>query len=735
MPQDNRQRRRQDEERQSAQRQQEQPQDAQRQEQQAGREQTGAQAAGRADTPPVDPQMLAQEISRMEAQLGIQRGGQRQGPGMGRPGMQGMGRVAPQAQSAVSEEDMGEPARDRETNVSEVLGSGVKQSRITKERLVEAVQTLNKYKAGKAALDARLVEVERWWRMRHWEWMQERGARDTMRTASAWLFNVIISKHADGIQSIPEANILPREESDKETAKQLSAIIPCVLDQNEFEETYSDALWQKLKGGTGVYGVFWDAKKLNGLGDISIRNINLLNLFWEPGITDIQQSQNVFLVSSVDRKLLKQQYPQLADRAVTTTPVTLREYISDDGTKDREDKALVVDWYYHDYVGGQKILQYCKFCGDVVLYATEDDPELAERGLYDHAMYPFVMDRLFPVEGSPCGFGYIDVCKGAQEQIDILNQAVVQNALVNATPRYFIRADGSVNEDEFRDFTRTFVHVNGNLGSDSVMPITTPPLDSTVIAMINNKVGELKETSGNTDSSNGITQNSNQAASAIAALQEAAGKVSRASTLSAYRAFCRMVNMMIELIRQFYDAPRQFRITGDLGEEQFMAFSNLGMQPVAQGMDFGVDMGYRLPVFDVKVSAQAKTTYTKNSQNELAMTLYGQGIFNPQMSDQALMLLDIMDFDGKDELMQKVAQNGTILQQMAMYQQIALQLAQQYDPALAEQLANTIMSGAAAMQAAKTMGGGVQRSGTGNSGITMINNARARSQMSAQPNA
>lgn len=193
--------------------------------------------------------------------------------------------------------------------------------------------------------------------------------------------------------------------------------------------------------------------------------------------------------------------------------------------------------------------------------------------------------------------------------------------------------------------------------------------------------------------------------------------------------------MMIELIRQFYDAPRQFRITGDLGEEQFMAFSNLGMQPVAQGMDFGVDMGYRLPVFDVKVSAQAKTTYTKNSQNELAMTLYGQGIFNPQMSDQALMLLDIMDFDGKDELMQKVAQNGTILQQMAMYQQIALQLAQQYDPALAEQLANTIMSGAAAMQAAKTMGGGVQRSGTGNSGITMINNARARSQMSAQPNA
>ena len=204
--------------------------------------------------------------------------------------------------------------------------------------------------------------------------------------------------------------------------------------------------------------------------------------------------------------------------------------------------------------------------------------------------------------------------------------------------------------------------------------------------------------------------------------------------MSAYRAFCRVINQVIELIRQFYDMPRQFRITGQMGEEQFVSFDNAAMQPQQQGMDFGEDMGYRLPTFDVRVSAQTKTAYTKNSQNELAMMLYSQGIFNPQMSDQALMLLDMMDFDGKDELMQKISQNGTLLQQMAMYQQIALQLAAQVDPMLAEQLAQGIMTGAAAAQSAQG-GGMLPTGGEGGMGgaMTKLGNARAQAAQAAQP--
>lgn len=607
--------------------------------------------------------------------------------------------------------------------------------KMTKERVQEAYHRLMRYKSGKAHLDARLVEVEQWWKIRHWEWMQERGARNDMKTQSAWLFNVIISKHADGIQSIPEANILPREEGDKETAKLLSSVIPCVLEENGFEETYSSILWQKLKGGTGVYGCFWDSGKLNGLGDISIQRINLLNLFWEPGVSDIQRSRDVFLVEPVDKELLVQQYPQLSDDTAISSPVSVRKFMTED-TDAQKDKAYVVDWYYHGYSNGKKVLHYAKFVGDTVLYATEDVPELAKRGLYDHGEYPFVMDALFPVEGSPCGFGYIDVCKNAQEQIDIINQALIKNTLVNAIPRYFCRSDGSVNEEEFLDFTRSLVHVTGNVGNDSLVPIETPALQAMVLNVLENKIGELKETSGNTDSSNGITQNSSQAASAIAALQEASGKVSRAASMSAYRAFSRLINQVIELIRQFYDLPRQFRITGDMGEEQFVSFTNAGMLPQQQGVDFGIDMGYRLPVFDVKIEPQTKNRYTKNSQNELALSLYQLGVFNPQLADQSMMLLDMMDFDGKEELQQKVAQNQMLLQQLAMYQQMALQLAQQVDPAMAEQMAASI-TGEQPQSGQQSSGSGqktnLNRGNEGGSGgaETKMSNARENSKARA----
>lgn len=600
--------------------------------------------------------------------------------------------------------------------------------RMTRERLARAMQTLIKYKSGKANLESRLVEVEQWWKMRHWEWMQEKGAKGDMKTASAWLFNVIVSKHADGIQSIPEANILPREEGDRPAARNLSAIIPCILEQNGFDQVYSDVLWQKLKGGTGAWGIFWDSKKLNGLGDIAIKKINLLNLFWEPGISDIQQSRNVFYVDMVDNELLNSLYPSLAGTDLKNTPLTLRHFLTEDNAS-TSGKTAVIDWYYHGYEEGRKVLHFCKFVGETLLYASEDDPLLSRRGLYDHGQYPFILDPLFPVEGSPCGFGYIDVCKNAQEQIDILNQAIIKNSLVNAIPRYFVRSDGSVNESEFLDFTKPMVHVTGNLGTDSIMPIATPNLDSACLAVVNNKIAELKETSGNTDSSNGVTASANQAASAIAALQEASGKISRASSLSAYRCFTRLVNQMIELIRQFYDLPRQFRITGSMGQESFVSFENSALQPYP----FGPDMGWRLPVFDVKVSAQTRSTYMKNSRNELALSLFNQGVFNPQMTDQSLMLLDMMDFDGRDELMQKVAENGTLYRRMAMYQQIALDLAQRYEPMLAQQLAGTIMGGAAADGMIPDGALPLFYDGGLGGNLTKLNLARMRARDSARP--
>lgn len=622
---------------------------------------------------------------------------------------------------------------------------------VGEEQLRRANSILRKYKSGKNVLEQKIIENEQWWKLRHWRYIKG-GNENDFKTTSAWLFNVIINKHADGIEAYPEPCILPREEGDKKEAERLSCIIPAVLEQNGFEETYSDVLWQKLKTGTGVYGVFWDRKKLNGLGDISIKKTDILNLFWEPGITDFQKSRNVFCIELVDNDVLEGVYPELKGK-LKGSEVTLARYIYDDSV-DTSDKSIVIDWYYRKYSNGKRILHYCKYVGNTVIYATENDTEKpvvginpdgsplygqsrAERGWYDHGEYPFVFDRLFPAEGTPCGFGYIDVCKNTQEQIDRLSQAVVKNAVMSASPRFFLRGDGSVNEKEFADWTKPIVHVNGNLGTDSIRAIDTPSMDDLCITVLNSKIQELRETSGTNEASTGKAPSGVTAASAIAALQEAAGKTSRAGTLSAYRAYSRVISQVIELIRQFYDIPRQFRITGKLGEDIFESYDNSGIKPRMIN-EMGINMGLDSPLFDIKISAQRKNAYSKVQQNELALELYRNGCFNPSLADQASLLLDTMDFDGKDALRRKIQENSGMSRDAALYKQLALTLAKRYEPSVYERLVLSESNGGTAggeKVPQKSEGGSDSQSGQagqiGESSVTA--KARERAAMTVVP--
>ena len=560
---------------------------------------------------------------------------------------------------------------------------------IGREQVQKANLTLNRYKEGKANLERKIVDNEQWYKQRHWEQMRDK--KSDIQPSSAWLFNCIANKHADAMDNFPSPNILPREEGDKGEAEMLTSIIPVILDQNDFEDTYDAVQNYKLKTGAGVYGVFWDKSKLNGLGDISIQQIDLINLFWESGIKDIQKSRNVFHIELMDNDSLLGAYPQLQGKLGSAT-MDVTKYIYDDKV-DTTNKSVVVDWYYKKQNSqGKVVLHYCKYVNDEVLFATENDPNFAERGWYDHGMYPFIIDPLFRIEGTIAGFGYIDVGKDAQAYIDRGNQAIMMNMLANARPRHFIRDDGEVNEEEYADLTKDFIHVKGTLGQDSILPVQGKPLNNVYVEVVNNKIDELKETTGNRDVSTGGTTGGVTAASGLAALQEAGSKLSRDNNKASYRAFRKMCLMIIELIRQFYDLPRCFRIMGENGAARFVQYSNAGIQPQFQGNDLGMDMGFRLPLFDIEVTAQKQSPYSKMSQNELALQFFGAGFFNPQMADQALACLDMMDFDRKHFIMQKIAQNGGMYQQMMMMQQQMVMLAQMVDQSRGSNIAEQLMA-------------------------------------------
>ena len=523
---------------------------------------------------------------------------------------------------------------------------------ITDEDVKRAGEILSRYKAAKASLDARVLENEKWFRLRHWSAQRSDGERE--RKHSAWLFNSIINKHADFMDQIPECTVLPREKSDEDEAKRLTSVLPVVLERNHWHSVYSDAAYKKLKTGTAVLSVLWDSRADSGLGEIDIRTVDILNIFWEPGVRDIQRSKNIFHVDLVDNDQLSEDYPFLEGHLGKGSDAVSFTY---DPTVDTSDKSPVVDWYYKKRQGAKTVLHYCKFVNGCLLYASENDPLYAERGWYDHGLYPFVFDPLFMEEGTPAGFGFIDVMKETQEEIDILGNEIIKNARLGSRKRYFTRVEGAVNEEEFADFNRDFVHVAGSsIGEESIREIGFTPMSSIYVTVLNNKINELKETSGNRDFSQGSTMGGVTSGTAITALQEAGSKLSRDMINSTYDAFSQVCSLCIELMRQFYTVPRYMRITGEGGEGQFTLFDN----SVLMGAKLDTLAGeiHRAPVFDVKVKAHKMNAYSRSAQNTDALNFYSMGFFDPEKAVQSLACMELIDIDNKEKIRAVIAENA-----------------------------------------------------------------------------
>lgn len=531
------------------------------------------------------------------------------------------------------------PVRNKSKSKREALTDSPEEM-----KALSGLNVLESYRKAKTKLTVEMNANERWWNL-------SAGIDGAPGQNGAWMFSSIANKHADAMDGVPSAAVLPREESDIEAAAELSEIIPAILGRNNFEKLWSDCWYDKLKHGSAVYGVFWDTTALGSLGDISLRRIDVDDLFWEPGVCDIQESTNVFQLTSCPDETLCAIYPGLKG-VLSESGKALSADIY--GKERREGRHNVVDRYYKKRINGRNVLHFCRSVCGTVVYASEKDPAYKDRGYYDHGLYPFVFDTLFTRKNSPCGFGLTELLKGSEEQIDKLENALVENTRMAAHRRYFAREACGINEEEFTDWRSPIVHYSGSGDpSDSVMPIDVPALDSACLELLEYKVNELKEISGNRDFNQGGTASGVTAASAIEALQEAGNKLSRDMLRGSYMAFEQVCVFIIELIRQFYTLPRCFRIVGKNGASEFREFDNSAIVARKQGV-----YGDRIPMFDITVRAIKQSPYTKAAINDLAREFFGAGLFSPERREEALLCLEMMDFDGRDRMIELVRNGG-----------------------------------------------------------------------------
>jgi hypothetical protein len=252
--------------------------------------------------------------------------------------------------------------------------------------------------------------------------------------------------------------------------------------------------------------------------------------------------------------------------------------------------------------------------------------------------------------------------------IDKLQQVILENTIKATKPRFFAKKNVGINIEEFKDGTKDIVWVEGDIDEERLRQIDIQQVSGAAQNILQMKIDELKETSGNRDVSQGSTSGGVTAAAAIAALQEAGNKLSRDLITASYRSYTRECYLAIELMRQFYDETRTFRIVGETGKNEYIQFNNSMMQgqpipPAYEGQENkeGYVQLYRKPVYDIVVKPQKRSPYSKMAQNELAKEMYNLGFFDPQRAEQTMTALELMDFDGIENVKDRVQQGQTLL--------------------------------------------------------------------------
>lgn len=523
------------------------------------------------------------------------------------------------------------------------------------------------YRQQLSGLRDRIKQNNLWYKCQQTEFGRNKGKgmEGAPESRTGHLFNAIQYKHADIMDNFPHINILPREEGDEREAEILSGIMPFILDNCDFKKTYSRNSNEKLKSGTALYGVFYQQNEENG-GDIVIEGIDLLRFSFQPGIEDIQDSKFVFYDSFMDLDEFKELY---GEKENIQTQATYDEEKAGPERDFLSETVVITDCYYKIFKGGKKVLHFVKFSGNEILEYTEGKEEYAD-GFYKHGRYPFVFDVLYPEPGEAYGRGIIDVGKGVQAYVDKLDEIINRNAILNGMPRQFVNENAGVNEEEFLDITNPIVHVAGSVDDNAVKEIRSGNLPAFISNHRSSKIEELKEILGNRDFTQGGTTGGVTAASAITALQNSGDKLSRDMISESYHAFSKIIWLVIELFREFYDEERTFRILGEDAKYQYVSYSNKGIQErfTAGGLEeflspdaaqaiaeeYEIPVSYEKPMFDISLSVEKNNPYQRSQHNSLILSLFNMGLFVPQNLELGIFVISNLNFDGKDKLLQQM---------------------------------------------------------------------------------
>ncbi len=354
--------------------------------------------------------------------------------------------------------------------------------------------------------------------------------------------------------------------------------------------------------GTGIWCFTWDNSITGGIpgvsayvGDIVGQEIDPTNFFPGNPADPMMQTQPWIIVA--ERRPLQEvkdfyrKYaPDVVDllqpeRSTGDTQVYEHEKVE----QEMVDPVNIIHcwWKETDPETGEKKLNYAVECqGHLLCY---------KEGLYKHGLYQFVAFRWYHRKKSFWGKPESADLISNQKEINRVDAIMLLSGYTTGMPHIRYK-DQFVDARDITNDPGTLIKDNSPLGSWAVDYMNPPTMPAYPANMRDRLAAEMKDVSGTHEAWSGKAPSSDLNASAIIALQEAAGIPMRQIQKRFHRALREIGVLWLAFWKEFYTEARLIKITGPDNQVSYAWF---------RGTDYA-DMK-----FDVKVKAGTASPYSR----------------------------------------------------------------------------------------------------------------------------
>lgn len=472
---------------------------------------------------------------------------------------------------------------------------------------------------------------------------------------------------ADQIDNVMEAKMLPETAQDQAITDDINDVVRYIYEYNEYQSMHRYRVEDFIATGTAVTQIMWDDDAAHGQGEVTFFRVPIEQFLYDPAENDIQNARALMKVTWHPLSWYEQHYPDeyqyiLADE---NSSDAVGENENQERLGSDERKAMLIEYWYRkfDSKKNRYTINVAYFAGRALLYKQEN--------VYAHGMYPFVLDVHTPIEGLPVGEGMVMELVPMMRYINRYASYIDTNLRMSAKTRLLVGKGSKIDLDELADWNNDIIEAD-RVSEEFIRFMNSPPLSNLALSQMLQMQTDLKQDSGQNQFTRGETAGGVTAATAISALQEAGGKMTRMRTEVLKRGFKRITEQILWLVSEFYEEDRIMRITGkevpkeiDASPSRLMGRKKGAIPP---------------PPYTVRVQIERRNPNAISEQNQLFIDAYKMAAEGGQMFPLSA-LFSILNIDGKDRILpiiQSIEQYQQAMQQLQMQnQQLMEQNAQQ----------------------------------------------------------